>query len=280
MYSFDHVRIAPDKQIGRHRQSGFELDYVISGRGICTLGSVGRPFREGEIVLVPPELPHQWEFDSEFVDRGGYVENISFHFRPDFPEKLAGLFPELSEKMLRLQNLTEAVLYEGEAREHLMELLTSLDSLSPENRSADVVSLMCETANLGESVSISSISRLSSTERRLEKIRVYIRCNYARPITIGEVASYVGMNRTSFCAFYRKAKGRTFITDLNIFRLEAASELLEKHPELPVSDVAIAAGFGSLPHFIRSFTKWKGISPGKWRKTHPVFSFQSAKFAL
>ena len=266
MYTFDHVRITPDKQIGRHSQSGYELDYIITGRGIRTLGSVSEPFREGEVVLVPPEVPHQWEFAPEATDRGGCIENISFHFPPTFPEKLAEVFPELSNKMMRLQDLTEAVRYEGVAKERLVQLLMEMDSKPPETRSACAVSLMAEMANLGDAVRISSISKLSSTEKRLEKIRIYVRCNYARPITIEEIAAYVGMNRTAFCAFYKKETGTTFITALNDFRLEMAAQFLQSHPEMPVSDVAESVGFGTLPHFVRCFTKWKGVSPGKWRK--------------
>ena len=168
--------------------------------------------------------------------------------------------------MMRLQNLTEAVRYEGAAKERLVQLLMDMDSEAPEARSAGAVSLMAEMANLGDAVRISSISKLSSTEKRLEKIRIYVHCNYARPITIEEIASYVGMNRTAFCAFYKKETGKTFITALNEFRLEMAAQLLQSHPEMPVSDVAEAVGFGTLPHFVRCFTKWKGVSPGKWRK--------------
>ena len=266
MYTFDHVRITPDKQIGRHSQSGYELDYIITGKGIRTLGSVSEPFREGEVVLVPPEVPHQWEFDPEATDRGGCIENISFHFPPTFPEKLAEVFPDLSQKMMRLQDLTEAVRYEGAARESLVKLLMDMDSKAPEARSASSVLLMAEMANLGDAVRVSSISKLSSAEKRLEKIRVYVHCNYARPITIEELASYVGMNRTAFCAFYKKETGKTFITALNEFRLEMAAQLLQSHPEMPVSDVAESVGFGTLPHFVRCFTKWRGISPGRWRK--------------
>lgn len=265
MYTFDHVRITPDKQIGRHSQSGYELDYIITGRGVRSLGSVSEPFQEGEVVLVPPEMPHQWEFDLEAVDRGGYIENISFHFPPTFPEKLAEVFPYLSRKMMRLQNLTEAVLYKGAVKERLIQILIDMDGASPEARSAGAVSLMAEMANLGDAVLVSSISKLSSAEKRLEKIRIYVRCNYARPITIEEIASYVGMNRTAFCAFYKKEKGKTFITNLNEFRLEMAAQLLRNHPEMPISDVAESVGFGTLPHFTRCFTQWKGVSPGKWR---------------
>ena len=265
MYSFDHVRITPDKQIGRHSQYEYELDYIISGRGFRTLGSVSEPFQEGEVVLVPPEVPHQWVFDPEAVDRGGCIENISFHFSTTFPEKLAEIFPELSEKMMRLQNLTEAVRYNGVARERLVQLLMDLDRAIPEVRSARAVSLMAEMANLGDVIRVSSISKLSSAEKRLEKIRIYIRCNYARPITIKEIASYVGMNRTAFCAFYKRETGKTFITALNEFRLGKAAEILQGHPEMSVSDVAETVGYGTLPHFTRSFTQWKGVSPGKWR---------------
>ena len=266
MYTFDHVRITPDKQIGRHSQSGYELDYIITGRGIRTLGSVSEPFQEGEVVLVPPEVPHQWEFNPEPTDRGGCIENISFHFPPTFPEKLAEVFPELSQKMMRLQDLTEAVRYEGAAKGRLVLLLMDMDSEAPETRSASAVSLMAEMANLGDAVRVSSISKLSSADKRLDEIRIYVHCNYARPITIEEIASYVGMNRTAFCAFYKKETGKTFITALNEFRLEMAAQLLQSHPEMPVSDVAESVGFGTLPHFVRCFTKWKGVSPGKWRK--------------
>ena len=266
MFTFDHVRITPDKQIGRHSQSGYELDYIITGRGIRTLGSVSEPFREGEVVLVPPEVPHQWEFAPEATDRGGCIENISFHFPPTFPEKLAEVFPDLSQKMMRLQDLTEAVRYEGAERARLVKLLMDMDSKAPEARSASSVLLMAEMANLGDAVRVSSISKLSSAEKRLEKIRIYVRCNYARPITIEEIAAYVGMNRTAFCAFYKKETGTTFITALNDFRLEMAAQFLQSHPEMPVSDVAESVGFGTLPHFVRCFTKWKGVSPGKWRK--------------
>ena len=265
MYTFDHVRITPDKQIGRHSQPGYELDYIITGRGIRTLGSVSEPFREGEVVLVPPELPHQWAFDPDAVDRGGCIENITFMFQPTFPERLAEVFPELSSGMLRLKNLTEAVRFEGAARERLVRVLTALDGTASDARPSGIVSLMAGMAELGDVVRISSISKLSSAEKRMEKIRVYVHCNFARHITIEEIASYVGMNRTAFCAFFKKETGSTFITSLNEYRLERAAELLRNHHELPISAVAESFGFESIPHFTRCFTKWKGVSPGKWR---------------
>ena len=134
MNTFDHVKIPPDKQIGHHSQSGYELDYIITGRGIRTLGTVSGPFQEGEVFLVPPELSHQWAFDSRNVDGNGFIENISFHFSSCFLEKISETFPELSDKMLRLRNLTEAVQYKGKTRESLAQLLSQLDNLETNKR--------------------------------------------------------------------------------------------------------------------------------------------------
>ncbi|SET03346.1 hypothetical protein SAMN05444285_10520 [Draconibacterium orientale] len=34
--------------------------------------------------------------------------------------------------------------------------------------------------------------------------------NYQRSISLDEVAQYIGMNRSSFCSFYKREKGKTF----------------------------------------------------------------------
>lgn len=40
----------------------------------------------------------------------------------------------------------------------------------------------------------------------LNRIQVYV-CNAKRNITLDDIARHVGMNRTSFCLFFKKAKG-------------------------------------------------------------------------
>ena len=100
-YQFDHVRLAPDKQIGLHTQPGFEISYIITGKGTRILGTVTEPFEEGEVILVPPGLPHQWQFSPESVDAGGCIENITFHFSQTFLDRVLNAFPELSSDIMR-----------------------------------------------------------------------------------------------------------------------------------------------------------------------------------
>ena len=76
---FDHVRLKPSEQIGSHQQPTWELSLVIEGEGIRTIAGVSEPFKSGEVALVPPEIPHCWQF----TDNAEKIENITVIFAPE-----------------------------------------------------------------------------------------------------------------------------------------------------------------------------------------------------
>jgi AraC-like DNA-binding protein len=262
-YSYDHVRLTPDKQIGRHSQPGYELSYIITGRGERTLGSITESFKEGEVVLVPPRIPHQWSFAPAAVDSGGCIENITFHFHASFPEDIARLFPDLAPAMFRILNLTEAVLYTGEIRDRLVQLLIEMERTSGSERIALIASLMEAMSFLDEASEVSSFTPAGSPQKRMEKIRIYVSCNFARKILLEDIAAHVGMNRSAFCSFFRQQTGKTFITWLNEYRIAKACDMLSGS-DMRVGEVATAVGFESLPHFSRIFRQIKGMPPTQW----------------
>ena len=214
-------------------------------------------------MLVPPRIPHQWRFDPEAVDSGGCIENITFHFPASFPEELAHLFPEFARAMLRLMNLTEAVLYAGEARERLVHLLVDMEDKTGPERIAGITSLMETMSLLDETALVSSFTPAGSPRQRMEKIRVFVSCNFARKILLEDIAAHIGMNRSAFCSFFKQQTGKTFITWLNEYRIEKACEMLSGG-DMRVGEVATAVGFESLPHFSRIFRQIKGMPPTEW----------------
>jgi AraC-like DNA-binding protein len=262
-YAYDHVRLTPDKQIGAHRQPGYELSYIITGRGIRTLGTVTEPFSEGEVVLVPPGLLHHWSFDPACVDRGGCIENITFHFTRPFLERIVAAFPDLSNAITNLLEMTEAVKYQGNSRQEIIGLLSALDGLPAGRRPSGVISLLSAASDLKHTAKVSSLSGTGPAEKRMDKVRIYVSCNFRNRITIEEIASYAGMNRSAFCSFFKKQTGTTFITWLNRYRIERACEMLS-YGDVRVGEVAAACGFESLPHFSRVFRSIKGVPPTGW----------------
>jgi transcriptional regulator GlxA family with amidase domain len=64
---------------------------------------------------------------------------------------------------------------------------------------------------------------------------------------------------------FKKATGVSFIEYVGRVRVEKAKRLLAD-PTARVSEVAFAAGFGSIPRFNRVFKKLAGASPTEYRR--------------
>jgi AraC-like DNA-binding protein len=63
-----------------------------------------------------------------------------------------------------------------------------------------------------------------------------------------------------------KAQGLTFQQVLDQVRFEVARELLA-NTLVAIDDVAATLGYASISPFMRSFRRWSGTTPGRWRHT-------------
>lgn len=53
-YSMAHARVAPGDTTFRHRLTGSEVYYIITGKGIMYIGSEEKEVGEGDTVYIPP----------------------------------------------------------------------------------------------------------------------------------------------------------------------------------------------------------------------------------
>ena len=72
----------------------WELSYVITGSGTRIVGDLMETFSNGEVVLIPPNIPHCWSFDKNIHDDKGKIENITIIFPDSLFDKCAYVFPE------------------------------------------------------------------------------------------------------------------------------------------------------------------------------------------
>ncbi len=266
-FTYDYVRFAPQRQIDLHSQKSWELDYILTGRGVRTLGDSREPFREGEIILVPPGMPHQWRFDPEHTDAGGKISNISLSFDDLLLDSILRVFPDMQEVVNRLQGRKDAaVSYSGDTRRRLAVLLSDMRYESAAERPASFLRILQMLGDVAGAKQMGAYLKVSLEEQRKMQIRTFIASNLSRPVSLKEIASHVGMNEAAFCVFFKKHYGRTFIEYLNARRLEYARNLLEKG-ELTVAEVCYACGFSSPPYFSRLFRKSVGMSPQQFARS-------------
>lgn len=270
-FTYDYVCVKPEHQIGYHSQPTWELAYIICGAGRRTIGDKSAPIAEGEIILIPPGIPHGWNFDSEATDPDGNISNITVFFAPILLDGIEMLFPETKTWVNHLRSMTDAMEYAGETHKRLSRLLSDMRYLRPESRLPKMLEMLELISKSDNGRPIGINTALDKTERRLEKIRVFCSCNYAREIKLDEIASHTGMNKSAFCRFMRRNAGKSFSQYLNDFRLERAVERL-LHSDDGIAETAYSVGFSNVTYFNRLFKSHYGFSPKNIRKKTPAAS--------
>lgn len=103
-------------------------------------------------------------------------------------------------------------------------------------------------------------------EKKMKKILAFIEDNYADTITLKSMASVVDMNVNYFCEFFRRHTHQTPINYLNAYRVDGACRML-KVRGCTVTEAAYANGFNDLSYFVKTFKKYKGITPKQYRRS-------------
>jgi AraC-like DNA-binding protein len=101
-------------------------------------------------------------------------------------------------------------------------------------------------------------------ERRAVEAMRSIDAGAAEPLSLADMARRAGLGRYHFLRAFRAATGTTPHQYLIAARLRRAARLLLT-TALPVTEVALEAGFGDLSNFIRTFRRAAGRSPRAFR---------------
>ena len=104
-------------------------------------------------------------------------------------------------------------------------------------------------------------------KRILQLIQVleFIEHNYAAPITLQHLSASVSMSPKYFCRFFSEMTHQTPMEYLNHQRIEQACYQLSTTDD-SITEIAYRNGFNDLSYFIRTFKKYKGITPGKYKR--------------
>ncbi|KAA3640571.1 MAG: AraC family transcriptional regulator [Bacteroidetes bacterium] len=264
-FFFDHVHIVWDEQITFHQSDEWEITYIITGSGTRVIGDAMETFSKGEIILLPPKLPHGWYFDEYDHDDEGKIENITIIFPDALLEKCSGTFPETKAAIKKFKNIDKGMSLKGVALEKVQYLMLSMTTQNDMEQLSTLILILFQIACSDEMHVVGFREKQSRSTLKMQEIHRFILTHYHRKISLDEAASYIGMNRSSFCTFFKKEKGKTFFETLNEYRINCACLMLRETLK-PVSEICFAVGFNDIPYFNRTFKKFKGVTPKNYRE--------------
>lgn len=264
LYNFNNARISPSEQLPLHKQDSWELTLVLQGKGRRIIGDSEADFAEGTLVFIPPHIPHWFDFDTNHVDEDGKVAYLTLTFRTEFIDRCTSAFPEMTERLERIKAISSALSFDEATTYVISDLMRKLQNEESTEILPYVFRLLLLMSKREKDAKV--VGRYYDTDRtseRISKIKLFTSNNYARTITIDMIAEHVGMNRSSFCTFFKKATGQTYITYLNKLRVDRACYLL-RQGKFNLTEVCYMVGFNDVPYFNRCFKNNRGMSPKEY----------------
>lgn len=244
-----------------------EVEFILVERGTAYLlaGSKRYVLHEGEGVFINPRVIHRLECEGSTV-----IPNIVFS-----PSLLAAEGSLINEKYIEpvINSTNECMVFtqKNSAEQKIILIMKEIFDLQSESdNEIKTVSTLLELWRLIYEISaparqVSSQSTTSLTRSRLQMIMQYIHTNYARQITLDELAAVVSLSKSSVLGLFKQYLHTSPVSYLIEYRLKCAARLLSD-TEKSVSAIAADTGFENIGYFCRKFKSLFGMTPSEYRK--------------
>ena len=221
-----------------------ELLYCKHGSGKVTINGNTIFLQENQIVWIPPNYIHQYDFDD--------AEVICAVFSNDY---IPLFFEELGNRYFCVSAVNIA------KSSHLIEELPSLSGGSK--------LCICGYLNsiCSEVMSQAKFEDLRHDDGILyQKVIEYISKNYTQNVRLTQVAKEFGYNPKYLSHALHELTGVHFNHLVNFYRVNHAKRLLEKNKDWNIATIAAECGFEAVNTFNREFKRLTGITPGEYKK--------------
>ncbi len=255
-----------------HRHKEVQLTWIISGEGTLVVDDSLHAFHPNDIFFLGANQPHVFKNDSTYFAPGSSksIQALTLFFNPS--GMLASFFglPEMKQVRDFIQQSRTGfripARYSSEVcsrMQHINELKE--DSIDRIICFMDIMKLLSGLPDLSALTSDLQTKFYSEEDgSRISSIYNYIMVNFDRDISLEDVAAVAHMTTQSFCRYFRKHTGKTFVAFLNEVRInEACRKLIDASNE-GISTVAYNCGFNSLTNFNRVFRMVKGMTPSEF----------------
>lgn len=247
-----------------HHHPEFELTLITESVGIQYVGDSIQPYRQGDLVLIGPNLPHTFASAPDEP----YAEAVVAQFRPDFLG--TGFFdlPEWTPIADLLARAGRGLLFRAQdLGTEPPAAFRALVGRPAAGRTLGLLDLLLAlTGAPAEPLAGSGHAAVpqASTRTRIDAVCRFLQSAYVRPVQLREVAAIAHLSPTAFSRFFHRTMGRTLTAYLNEVRLDACCRLLAG-TDLPITEVAVRCGYQNLSYFNRCFLRAKRMRPREYR---------------
>jgi AraC-like DNA-binding protein len=258
-----------------HFHSEYQIFIVVRGSGTRFIGDDVRHFKEGEITLTGPNLPHLWKSDPESLsaDSKKLYEGIVVYFHENFLGK------ELMDKeeMIKLRQLFRKSLrgidITGQTAKKVRKMLYNLLKLEAFDGVVELLKILNCISKSDEFTLLASPGYINSQKvgdtERMNKVYAHVVKNFKQKMAISELALITHMTPTSFSRYFKIHANKTFSEFVSEIRIGHACKLLiEKKAN--ISQACYESGFQTLSNFNKQFKSITRKTPTEYKKEYSM----------
>jgi AraC-like DNA-binding protein len=251
-----------------HTHSFFEVCYAFCGKGTFRMLDTVHDVGAGEVFVAKPREQH--EIISLEDDPLG-IYYWAYTLVPRCDREPEGREIDALLEAFALSN--KWVSKQAWGMEATLELLTGeIARRQPAYRRVIeglVTKLLLDTAravlDLPSASTLVDAPAHSSSAATVQSIVRYLRDNYARPLSIRDVAAQIHLSERHVSRLFSAAMGSSVMDYVTALRMETAAQLLVDH-HLSVKEIAHATGYPDVRHFTSVFRRRTGLTPTAFRQ--------------
>jgi AraC-like DNA-binding protein/mannose-6-phosphate isomerase-like protein (cupin superfamily) len=253
-----------------HFHPEMEILLVVQGTGIRYVGDSIERFTPGDLVIIGPNIPHEWCSDRNSNTKEESVsEAIYIMFNTDILGNEFWNLPESKIILKIIQQSQRGIKLTGETRNNVAELMKTIDTSYGFSRIIlllkilEMIAFSYEYQYLASPIIHNIINDKDS--ERLNKVYKYVIDNMFQEITLKKVASIANLSKPAFCRYFKRRTNKSFLQFLNEIRIGQACRLLVNE-NYSIAEICYTCGFNNNSYFIRQFKKITGFTPFAYRK--------------
>jgi AraC-like DNA-binding protein len=255
-----------------HFHPEYELVLVTESTGKRFVGDNISRFAPGNLALLGPYLPHLYRNDAAYYKKQTSLraKSIVVHFKEDSFGENSMYLPEMQPLQALFSRAVRGLDIVGETNvivsKQLEELLL-LEGLSRWLKLLEILNIIAGSKEIQYISNQVVTGKNGMDSHRMNTVIQFVIKNFAREITIAEVAALANMANNSFSRYFSQRTRKSFTGFVNEVRLSHASKLLIE-TQKSVIDISLDSGFSNLSNFNRQFRKMYQVSPLQFRKQY------------
>ena len=260
----------PFRTVRWHFHPEYELHLVTATVGRAFVGDYIGTFAPGNLVLVGPNLPHNWISDvpggAEVAQRG-----LVLQFTAATASGIPALFPEMRFMDSLLREAGRGLEFAPATGAAAGPILTEMLQAAGPRRIELFFHLLDLLHRDQERRPLASVGYQPTPDeymaRPLNHVLAHISRNLGSDLRETDLAALSGYSVGAFSRAFKRHTGMGFVAYVNSLRVNRACEMLIAGRRR-VADICFAVGFNNLSNFNRQFLAHKRMPPSAYRGQH------------